>query len=108
MQAFTARGTSDRFSPGGIEVGDDPYLVTAVLDIPVVGTFHFITYADTTGAHDTAVVIQYIPGMGGIHFALRKEVRVADMIEANMIAQVLQFTFTIGHTYGTYVIAFGK
>ena len=63
MQAFTTGGASNRFSPWGIEVGDDPHLVAAVLDIPVMRAFYFVTHTDTTGAHDATVVIEYIPGM---------------------------------------------
>lgn len=108
MQAFAAGSTGNGFAPGCIEVGNDPYLVTAVFDIPVMRAFHFIAYAYTARTHNAAVMIQYIPGVRGIHFALRKQVRVADMIQAYFVPEILQFTLAIGHTYGTNVIPLGK
>lgn len=107
MQAFAAACTGSGFSPGGIKVGNNPYLVSAVHHIPVMGAFHFITYPYTTGAHDTAVMIHYIPGMGSVHLTLRKQVRVADIVHPDLVPEVLQFTFSVGYTDGADVVAFG-
>jgi hypothetical protein len=46
--------------------------------------------------------------MRGINITSRVQMRVTDVVQSYFVAQLLQFTVAIGHTYRAYVVAFCK
>ena len=98
IHAFAAGCAGRRFSPGLIEIRNNPRFVAAAHNVPGMRPFHFIANAHTARAENAAVMIDNKFFVGRVSVAIRKNIRKTDMVHSGFLRVALKIAIIIRDT----------
>ena len=96
------------FAPLLVEIGDDDGVDAAAHHVPDVRAFNLSADADAAGAEDAAVVVDGEALVRGVDGELGVAIGQADVGQALLLRQGLQFAMAVGDADGADVVALGE
>ncbi len=73
-----------------------------------MGALDFVAGTDAAGAEDAAVMVEDEGWVGGVDVVLGVEVGEADVGDADLIGEVLEFAVAVGDADGADMVSFGE
>src|SRR5208282_5791348 len=99
---------ASRGSPILMQIGDDQRVDAAAHDIPNMRALNFGADTHAASAQDAAVVVEGEPFVRGVNAELGVAIRKANMGQALLLAEGLQFAVAVGDANRADMVALGE